>query len=197
MNPVICNTYSTYGVGSFLAQRCRTSADTVRQERSMDNVQLSTNGRLAVSQRLSGLILPTEENVRKLSAKLSQDLGCLLGGLGVSPHPPLEFSVDRSGEILIKGDRPDKEPILQAINGSEKVKYQIRTTTAIAGHAAAIADSLKFQKEYVASNNPESIVAKYSYLFGSEQRSHRISLVYGTGGINVLSDGRTWLPSGA
>jgi hypothetical protein len=70
------------------------------------------------------------------------------------------------------------------------VKQEIRTTAAISSHAAAIAESLKFQREYLASTYPESVVAKYSHMFSSHQRSRQISLVFNGNSITVLSDGK-------
>ena len=163
------------------------------READTDTVQLSGRGRLAASGLLDGLILPTKENVCKLSATLSQDLAGFLGEMGVSANPPVEFTVDSLGEIRINGDRPDKDRILQAVKGNEKIAQEIRNVTAIASHAAAIAESLKFQEEYRASNDPESIVARYSHLFSPTQRYHQISLAYDRIAINVLTDGKVWL----
>jgi len=162
-----------------------------------DTVQLSSAGRLAASGLLDSLILPAEGNVRQLSAGLSQDLGDLLANAGISPQPPIEFGVNAAGEIQVKGDRPDKEKILEVINGNDQVKEEIRTTAAISSHLAGIAESLKFQKEYLASNDPESVVAKYSYLFNSSPQSHDISLLFNGNGINVMEDGKEWLSSAA
>ncbi|MHB8068457.1 MAG: hypothetical protein ACYDIC_11220 [Desulfobaccales bacterium] len=162
-----------------------------------DMVQVSSAGRLAASGLLDSLILPTEDNVRQLSAGLSQDLGNLLANAGISAHPPIEFGVSSTGEIQVKGDRPDKDKILAVINGSDQVQEEIRTTAAISSQTAGIADSLKFQKEYLASNDPESVVAKYSYLFNSSARSHDISLMFYGNGINVMEDGKEWLSSAA
>ncbi len=202
MSVAVSNDYTgfpTYGVRRTYASGNRTGAQALQanaQEGTADTVRLSGNGRLAASGLLDGLILPTEENVQKLSAALSRDLGGLLKGLGISSNPPIEFSTGSSGEIQIKGDRPDKERILEAVNGDEKVAGEIRTTAAIASHAAAIAESLEFQREYRASNNPESVVAKYSSLFGATRQSHHISLVYDGSTVDVLSDGEAWLSSG-
>lgn len=162
-----------------------------------DTVQVSSAGRLAASGLLDSLILPTEDNVRQLSATLSSDLNDLLSNAGISPQPPIEFGVNAAGEIQVRGDRPDQEKILEVINGNDKVKEEIRTTAAISSHLAGIAESLKFQQEYQASSNPESVVAKYSYLFNSSARSHDISLRFDGNGINVMEDGQEWLSSSA
>lgn len=166
------------------SDRPNADAAIIYANKNSDTVHFSKEGCLRVSELLNGLILPAEENVRKLSGKLSQDLKELLNGL--VDCGPLEFTVDGSGEIRITGDRRDKMLILEAIDGNEQVKEEIRTTAAIASHAAGFAESMKFQKEYRASNNPESVVARYSYLFGPAPRSHQISLVYDGDNVNVL-----------
>jgi hypothetical protein len=161
-----------------------------------DPVQLSQAGRLAATGLLDSLILPTADNVRRLSATLSQDLAALLANAGISPQPPLEFDMSPTGDIQIRGDRPDKEKILEVINADENVSKQIRTTVAISSHAAAMAESLKFQREYLASSDPESVVAKYSYLFDALPKSHNTSLVFDGNGISVLDNGKEWLTIG-
>jgi len=186
------NTASSTGGGSALRAdgRCNACA----ANKGSDAVQLSTEGRLMAG--LGDLILPTEANVRRLSAALSKELGGFLSGLGISPQPPVEFSVGSAGDIQIKGDRADKEQILGLINGNESIKTQIRNLAAISSHAVGMEESLKFQEEYLASSNPESVVAKYSYLFGSYRRQHSISLMFDGNGIRVMSDGKQWTSSG-
>lgn len=157
-----------------------------------DTVELSTGGRLAASGLLDSLILPTEENVRTLSTQLGKDLAQLLGDAGISTEPPIAFSTSYSGDIVIEGDRADKEQILKVVNADERVSQEIRNTVAISSHAVATAESLEFQREYVTSDNPETVVAKYSYLF-TGQRSHHTSVVFDGNGIDVLSDGKEWL----
>jgi hypothetical protein len=161
-----------------------------------DAVQISTEGHLLASSLLENLILPTKENVHRLSAMLSEDLGNFLGESGISTQPPIELDVDWSdGDIKIKGERADSEKIQSLINGNEEIKEQIRNLAAISSHAVAMTDSLKFQKEYLASDNAESAVARYSYLFGSNQQSDSISLLFDGNNVQVMSDGKQWLSS--
>jgi hypothetical protein len=188
---------STYTIGALSSYRSRSQATAVANHNDagqvQDTVELSKDGRLAVADLLSDLMLPTEENVRKLSAQLSRDLGSLLTNAGISAEPPITFSTGYSGEIVVEGNRPDKEQILKAVNADEKVSQEIRNTAAISSHAAGMAESLEFQREYRASNDPEAVVAKYSHLFTSGQRSHHTALVFDGHGIDVMSDGKTWL----
>jgi hypothetical protein len=77
------------------------------------------------------------------------------------------------------------------IDSDEKVKNEIRTLAAISSHAVAMARSTEFQKEYRASTNAESVVAKYADLF-QQQKSYDISLSFDNAGIHVLANGREW-----
>jgi hypothetical protein len=164
-----------------------------------DAVLISAKGRAASSRLLSeDLILPTEANVRSLSATLSGDLGRFFSESGVSSEPPIKMDVDwNTGNIGVKGDRADKEKIQDLINGNEAIKEEIRNLAAIGSHAAGMADSLKFEEEYLASSNPESVVAKYSSLFGLHRQSHAISIQFDGSSIQVMSDGQNWISSGA
>jgi hypothetical protein len=82
--------------------------------------------------------------------------------------------------------------IQKAIDGNEGIKNQIRTLAAISSHAAGMADSLKFQKEYAASTNPESVVSRYAALFG-QHRVTDISLRFDGTAVTVLANGKDLL----
>jgi hypothetical protein len=43
----------------------------------------------------------------------------------------------------------------------------VKTLDRIRNHVLRIDEHLEFQREYLSSNNPEKVVAKYSHLFGS------------------------------
>ncbi|HEX2966537.1 MAG TPA: hypothetical protein VHO84_12175 [Syntrophorhabdaceae bacterium] len=182
------NSVTSYGKGSKSNEETNGNGN--------DAIQVSTRGRLLASSLLEDLILPTKENVSRLSAELSVDLDKFLDESGIKSQPPIELSVDwNSGNIQVKGDRVDAEKIQNLINGDEGMKKQIRDLAAIASHVAGIEDSMQFQKEYLASDNPESIVAKYSYLFSSNHRSHSISLLFEGDSVQVMSDGKQLVSS--
>ncbi|MEN6439022.1 MAG: hypothetical protein ABFD97_10610 [Syntrophobacter sp.] len=154
-----------------------------------DTISISAKSRLL---SMNDLLLPTAATVQALSATLSQDLKALLAGAGIGTEPPVEIDVDdRTMEIAVKGDRPDKEKIEALIDSDEKIKNEIRTLAAISSHAAAMARPIEFQKAYLASTNPESIVAKYADLF-QQQKSCDISLSLDNTGIHVLANGKEW-----
>ncbi|HBL23998.1 MAG TPA: hypothetical protein DDZ40_07765 [Deltaproteobacteria bacterium] len=154
-----------------------------------DNISISAKSRLL---SMNDLLLPTAATVQALSATLSQDLQALLAGAGIATEPPVEIDVDdRTMEIALKGNRPDKKKIEALIDGDEKVKNEIRTVAAISSHAVAMTRSMKFQKEYLARTNAESTVAKYADLF-QQQKPCDISLSLDNAGIHVLANGKEW-----
>ncbi len=167
--------------------------DTFTQSNGTDTIQLSNQGRsLRDSGVLDTLILPTKENVRQLCNDLSPVLSQLFAGTGISTQPPIEFSIAMNGDLQVNGDRSDKDKILQAVNANPEAASKIRTVTAIASHAAAMEESMKFQQEYLASSNPEGVVAKYSYLFNS-QRHHSTALCFDGNAATVNFDGKYWV----
>lgn len=169
--------------------------DTSRANTGIDTVRVSTQGHLLAS-ALSSLILPTEENVARLAGELSKELGQYLSGAGINSEPPVDMSVDwNTGSIKVEGDRADSGRIEQLINGNQDIAGDIRNLAAISSHAAAMADSLKFQREYLASGDPENVVARYAYLFGSGRSSSDISLSFDSEGVQVITDGQPWVSS--
>ncbi len=182
---------STFGAGSAIPSRGGDLlADGNRSGKSgYDSVRLSAKSRL-LSQEI---ILPTRENVARLSTALSGTLGAFLSSAGIDAQPPIGFSLDVNGEIQVEGDRTDGKRILEKINGDEAMKKQISTLAAISSHAMAMEESLRFQREYRASSDPSAVVAKYSYLFNSGQQVQNVSLRFDGKTVEVLENGKPWL----
>lgn len=151
-----------------------------------DTLQLSAKGRLLA---MNDLTLPTASNVQALSANLSRDLNDLFLKAGINTKTPVEIDIDeKTMAITVKGDRPDKEKILELINGSEKIKSQIRTVAAISSHAISMAEPLKLQGEYRTSSYPENAAARYSSSFDN-RKVNDLSLMFDGNNIRVLSNG--------
>ncbi|PKN64176.1 MAG: hypothetical protein CVU57_15675 [Deltaproteobacteria bacterium HGW-Deltaproteobacteria-15] len=138
------------------------------------------------------LLLPTTRNVKELSADLSAKLAHLLSHAEMSAQPPIEFRVDgRTGSIRANSDFPEAQRIEELVNADPEVKRLFQTVNAISSHTWEIPKHLQFQREYLASDNPEQVVAKYSSLFGP-QPGHDISMVFDGSAIRMLVDGRDW-----
>ena len=162
-----------------------------------DTVQVSAKGQaLAPASCLGSIVLPTDENVKKEAASLSKELDQFFSSEGISSQPPVEMSVDWStGTIQIKGNRADSRQIQESINGNKKLSADIRNLAALSSQTAATDRSLKFELEYMSSNDPNGVVAKYSSLFSSCGQSSDISLMLDGDGMQVMSDGKAWISS--
>ncbi len=191
------NSFSASALATVAAQKrgypTTANGETFTRSNGTDTIQLSNQGRsLRDSGLLDTLILPTRENVARLSSELSPVLSQLFAGTGISTQPPIEFSVAGDGSLQVNGDRADKDKIMQVVNANPEAASKIRTVAAIASHAAAMEESLKFQQEYLASNNPEGVVAKYSYLFNSS-RQHSTAVCFDGSAATVNFDGKYWV----
>jgi hypothetical protein len=105
----------------------------------------------------------------------------------------VEFDIDvNTDQVSVKGDHPDADRIEEAVNGNEELKEKMKTLQAIASHVHGMEDSLAFQREYRASSNPASVVAKYAYLFSGNRRSAVVSIVFDGGNAGLKTDGKDW-----
>ena len=126
------------------------------------------------------LLLPNLETLNKLMGSLNESLDDLYSENDISKYPPVQFDYDfETNQVRVKGDREDKDKISELINSNPQLKEEIRTTLAIASHVVNMADSIKFSEEYMASDNPEAVVSKYSYLFNDNRKMKEVSLIYG------------------
>lgn len=151
-----------------------------------DTLTISGKGKLLAENEL---LLPTASNIQALSAALSHNISTLLTSAGIS-STSCDIDVDeRTMEIAVKGEGSERAVIAKAIDGNEEIKKQIRTLAAISSHAAGMADSLKFQKEYAASTNPGSVVSRYAALFG-QHSVNDVSLHFDGTAVTVLANGK-------
>ena len=160
--------------------------------------EISTNG-LLINQlndrhlNSSSLISPSLENVQRLTRELTPRLEEFANKYNISTEPPLEFQIEPSGKLTLRGDRADANEILKQMAANPQLERAVRNTTVIASHAytLAVERHVAFQQEYRASNNPAAVVAKYSELFGPP-RDHDISLRYGSDGVSIIGDQQVW-----
>lgn len=142
------------------------------------------------------LLLPTARNVKELSADLSEKLADIFSRSGIPSHPPVRFKVDeRAGRIKAESDSPAALQIEELVNGDHDVKLLFETISAIGSHTYEMPKHLQFQREYLASNDPEQVITKYSSLFGP-QPGHHFSMIYNGSTIRMIVDGKEWSLSG-
>jgi hypothetical protein len=138
----------------------------------------------------SRLILPTAENVAALSDGLQSILDSLFAENGLSKNPPIEINYSYStNKVEVTGDRSDTAEIASLINSNSEIKEYVRSFLAISGHFVNIQESLKFQQEYMASENPQAVADKYAYLFDESRKLKEVSVLYGEA-TALLADGK-------
>ncbi|RJR30527.1 MAG: hypothetical protein C4576_33440 [Desulfobacteraceae bacterium] len=136
------------------------------------------------------LLLPAARNVKELSAELSARLADIFSLSGIPSHPPVHFRVDeKTGRIKVESDSPAARQIEELVNADHDVKPLFETINAISTHTSEMPKHLKFQREYLASNNPEQVITKYSSMFGPRP-DHRLSMIYSGGTIRMIVDGK-------
>ena len=161
---------------------------------NLDIASLSSQGGLLSK---ASLILPTVENVQKLSAQLNDELGKFFQANGIESQPPIDLKVDynNNGKIVVNSDRPDAKHIEELINKDPDLQIKIRDVTAISSHTYGIQESLQFQKEYSESTNIADVIDRYRSLFSQPKLKDEFSLRYDGGNVSVLANGEEWLSS--
>lgn len=157
--------------------------ETVRPQRSIVNGLLNQ----------AELIVPTYNNLSKMITMLNEKLAAYLKDVGINSYPPFDLKMNYEENVIeVYGNRRDVETIKELINVNDEIKRMMQQVSAIGSHVINIADSINFQKEYRESNNPESVITKYSYLFNDNRRMSDFSLRF-NGELKILSDNAEWL----
>ncbi len=171
----------------------KVSSDLTAKSDGYDTVQLSGKGKLLAN---ATLLLPTLANVRKLREDISGRLGDFFRKSGISGQPPVSFGIDSAtGALTITGDRSDIDTISALVKEDTELSDDIRTLAALSSHASGMQESLNFQKEYLASSDPEKVVAKYYGLFGSRLPDTTALRFDGTD-LSILVNGKEWTAAG-
>ncbi len=163
------------------------------QSGGYDTVRLSGKGKLLAN---AALLLPTFANVREMKDYISGRLGVFFRSNGISGQPPVSFGIDSAtGKLTVTSNRSDIGNISTLLGKDEVLSEDIRSLVALSSHASAMQESLRFQKEYLESSDPEKVVAKYYGLFGSRQPDTTALSFDGTG-LSILVNGREWSAGG-
>jgi len=134
------------------------------------------------------LLLPTARNVKELSADLSAKLADIFSRSGIPSHTHVLFKVDEKAcRIRVESDSPAEGQIEELVNADHDVKLLFETINAIGSHTYEMPKHIQFQREYLASNNPEQVITKYSSLFGPRP-GHLLSMIYNGSTIRMIVD---------
>ena len=154
-----------------------------------NTVHLSAQGKTLSG--LPPLILPTRENVQKLSAALSDSLNELLSGAGISPEPAVEFDVNSyTGKVSVKDNRPDAQKLAKLLKENPDIELQIHNIAGISSHVVAIGQAMEAR----ASRNA---LAQYAYIHGIQTEAVNFSLIFNGKNVQINADGAAWLSSDA
>jgi hypothetical protein len=143
------------------------------------------------------LMLPTRENVEKLTRELACDLRDFFTNAGIERQPTVEFKVDPfNGKVSVETDRADKAAIEKALRADPKLELKIHNVAAIASHIEPMEESLEFQAAYRRAKSPAEVnrvVQQFSHLFDNRPSpTHTYSLQFDGDATSLLEDGRAW-----
>lgn len=154
-----------------------------------NTVHLSVQGKTISG--LPPLILPTRENVQKLSAALSDSLNELLSEAGISPEPAVEFDVNSyTGKVSVKESRPDAQKIAELLKKNPDIELQIHNIAAISSHVVAIAQAM-------GARSAQNAAAKYASIYNEQNKVTDFSLIFNGANVQVNANGAAWLTSKA
>lgn len=150
---------------SIRTNQARKQAAAATETTELDTVTLQGGSGLLAG---TSFILPTAENVQKLSAALGSHLSAAFGKAGIPTEPPVDIRADGEGRIRVTSGRADNAAVEELLNNDPGLADEVRTTNAIASHAQGMERSMAFQREYLSSGDVRSVVAKYADLFGQQ-----------------------------
>jgi len=165
------------------------SAEAADQYDGLDSVRISGRGKLLAN---ASLLLPTLANVRELAEDVADELGDFFRSNGISGQSPVTFGIDSAtGELTVNGDRNDTDRISGLMENDKELTGKVRTLIALSSHASGMQESIRFQKEYLASSNPERVIAKYADLFDKREPVTTALSFDGTD-LSILVNGKEW-----
>lgn len=169
--------------------------DSSGNQDSADTVQFSSQAKTLAE--LPPLLLPTRENVQKLSKELSADLKNMFSEAGINPKPDVEFEVDPyTGKVSVKNNRPDAQKIAELIKNNPDIEMKIHNVAALSSHVVAMGPAMEADAAYRAANSEEevrNVVAKYASVYSGYVKVTDFSLSFDGNDLQVNADGAPWL----
>ncbi len=160
-----------------------------------DSVNLSSWGKTL--SELPPIMLPTQENVKKLSEELSKKLKDLFDENGINPEPPIEFNVNSfNGAVSVKNNRSDTQEIGELIKKNPELELQIHNVGALSSHVVAISKAIEAGNAYAAAQSESeinSVIRKYSSVYKGNIEVTDFSLIFNGSDIQVNANDKPWL----
>lgn len=174
------------------AGRIDSGATTAARGQSVsDRVDISEPGRLLSKATFK---LPSWQSVHELKSEFSAKLKEALNEAGIESNPPFTITQDvNTGVFSVTGDNPQAAQVQELLNNNDELKMLHHNMQAIASHMPGIEASMKFQREYLATDGAaaiQNVIAKYSRLFYGRPIPHSFTTLYGSEGAVLQMDGR-------
>jgi hypothetical protein len=152
-----------------------------------DSVRLSDQGRMM--SRLSAVMPPTPENVRKLSAGLAGDLKNLFRQSALDARRGIAFDVDSyTGEVSIKGNRPDAPAIATVLGRQPNIAQQIQNIAALSRHVVVTeqaADTRQANRVAQSAAQINSMAGDYTSRFSNSNDAQDFAVIPNRPGANA------------
>lgn len=97
---------------------------------------------------------------------------------GIKTDPPVELTYDKGGNVVVKGNHPQKEKIEKLFEENPELANDFRGVSALSGMVEAAEEHIEFAKAY--EKNPYEAVARYGHLFNG-MKGDNFSMVIGLG----------------
>jgi hypothetical protein len=138
-------------------------------------------------------ILPTYNNLKSVITGLSVLLNNFfeLESIDKMPAVILKFNSEKN-KVQAAGERSDLDDIQDAINSDDDLAGKIHTVLDIASHVCQMPEHLAFQKEYFTSDDPEQVIARYSYLFVDDGNEPILELKFEDGRLDIYYNNKLW-----
>jgi|GEM_PF-1808921 len=142
---------------------------------------------------MDSTIWPTYNNLKSILSGLSDLLNSFFEKESFDKSLPVSFKLNsEENKVILSGERSDIEDIENAINSDADLAGKINTVLTIAEHVCQIPEHLAFQKEYFTSDDPEQVIARYSYLFIDDGTEPQIELRFEAGKLDIYYNDKLW-----
>lgn len=142
---------------------------------------------------IEDLLIPSSANVKALQQHISSVFPEFLSNNGI-PEAPDSINYDNLGHIVLPDDYAYADELKQALTDNPAMEHTLRTTNALASHAAALQQLQPFHNAFAEANSDaarDAVIAKYSHLLADNRSYPDISLQFNQdGALTVTADGK-------
>lgn len=140
---------------------------------------------------LSGLLMPSSNNIQALSEHISSVFPDFLKSHGI-PDAPTKISYDNIGQIVLPSGYQYAHELKQALSENPAMGNELRTVNALSSHLAALQELEPFHHEFAQAKSDADralIIQKYSHLLSNNRTYPEVSLTFSEGGALTVTAG--------